>query len=74
MRGDMKKLILLPILFLLCSCSVKYVSVKICPEVAENGRTDIYIDTTGSTLTTTTDQTSEGQLDVSATGELVPNL
>ena len=58
----MRFLLIVSTLFLLSGCTVKYTKVEICPEVAESGRMDLYIDTTGSHLTTATDQKADGAL------------
>ena len=57
-------LLIIVILIFSSGCSIKYTTVDICPEVAENGQLDLYIDTTGSSLTTTTDQKSDGKLNL----------
>lgn len=47
----------------LSSCTKKETSLSICPEVAEEGTLLIYIDTSGASLVTDTDQAADGQLD-----------
>ena len=64
MRGDMKKLILLPILFMLCSCSSKITYISLCNEIDEysDGAIELLIE--GSSVRTETDQKSDGTLDL----------
>jgi uncharacterized lipoprotein YajG len=57
----MKNLILLIAILALSSCSAKITIVDICPEVDEGSQVDMYIDTSGASLTTRTDQTTDGK-------------
>ena len=58
------RLLILLLVVMLSGCTLKYTAVKICPEVDGDGNIELLIDTTGSNLTTTTDQKADGKLDL----------
>ena len=62
------RLLIIAFVLMFSGCTAKITYISICPEVEENGASDIYIDTTGSQLTTTTDQKADGKLDANLTG------
>ena len=57
----MKTTLSLLTILLLSSCSAKITIVDICPEVDEGSQLEMYIDTSGASLTTRTDQTTDGK-------------
>lgn len=57
----MKYLLICIAVFILSGCTMKSTSLEICPEVDKDGFAIIWIDTSGASLVTTTDQTADGK-------------
>ena len=57
----MRYLLICAAFFVLSGCTMKSTTLEICPEVDKDSFVIIWIDTSGASLVTTTDQTADGQ-------------